>query len=147
MNFSMCHYVVYCVCTVAGVSVWQNGVFGRLNFWPITTSSVATPGWSLMSMNALFKICTWSRTNLRYVYEHVYSSSKWQKQDRQTDRIYTNIKTLVKTGYIRRKFVIDCLYSRELVTKTELAITPQGRNMNECNAHNNIRFLDVYKCL
>jgi len=24
-------------------------------------------------------------------YEHVYSSSKWQKQDRQTDRIYTNV--------------------------------------------------------
>ena len=67
--------------------------------------------------------------------------------DRQTDRIHTNVKTLVKTGYIRRKFVIDCLYSRELVTKTELAIISQRRNMNECNAHDNIRFLDVYKCL
>ena len=39
------------------------------------------------------------------------------------------------------------LYSREFVNKTELAITSQRRNMNECNAHDNIRFLDVYKCL
>ena len=40
-----------------------------------------------------------------------------KQTDRQTDRIHTNVKTLVKTGYIRRKFIIDCLYSRELVTK------------------------------
>ena len=71
-----------------------------------------------------------------------------KQTDRQTDRQDTyKRKTLVKTGYIRRKFIIDCLYSRELVTKTELAITSQRRNMNECNAHDNIRFLDVYKCL
>jgi len=44
-------------------------------------------------------------------------ASDRNKTDRQTDRIYTNVKTLVKTGYICRKFVIDCLYSRELVTK------------------------------
>ena len=78
----------------------------------------------------------------------IRQASDRNNTDRQTDRIYTNVKkTLVKTRYICRKFVIDCLYSRELVTKTELAITSQRRNMNECNAHDNIRFLDVNKCL
>ena len=47
----------------------------------------------------------------------IRQASDSNKTDRQIDRIHTNVKTLVKTGYIRRKFVIDCLHSRELVTK------------------------------
>ena len=59
---------------------------------------------------------------------HAFDRQTDRRTDRQTDgqteissldRVCiacSAVKTLVKTGYICHKFVIDCLYSRELVT-------------------------------